>query len=226
MADDTLRLTRRQVRRVDEICIDEYGIPGLLLMEHAALALRQCVRDMIGGTPPDPVVIVCGGGNNGGDGYALARLLSLEDIVVRLLAAKPIDELDGDAATQANICAALKLPIEPATPDRVRTMSASLVVDALLGTGLASPPREDAVLLIKAMNDSGRPILAVDVPSGLDVDLGEPLGPAGTCVRAEQTCTFVAEKVGFLEASRFTGRVTVGDIGAPQAAVVKAMEPS
>ena len=224
MGEAKRRLTREQVRAVDRICIETYGIPGLLLMEHAALALKRCVHDLLPHRPVTPVLIVCGGGNNGGDGYALARLLHLEGWPVRLLAATPFEKLTGDAEVQARICHALGLPTESATPERIRDADVALVVDALLGTGLTSPPRDDAAGLIRAINALQCPVLAVDLPSGLDADVGRPLGATEDCVRASLTCTFVAEKAGFDVASEWLGQVVVGDIGAPEAAVERAIE--
>jgi NAD(P)H-hydrate epimerase len=212
------RLTREQSRELDRICIEVFGIPGLLLMEHAGIALQDACREMLGDRLR--VGIVCGGGNNGGDGYTLARLLANRGSQVRLFATKPFDALQGDAGVNARICERMKLSIEPADPGLVRDASVDLLVDALLGTGLTRPPRPDAVALIDAINANPAPVLAVDVPSGLDCDTGRPIGDA--CVRADRTVTMVAEKVGFPHAGAYVGRVTVGDIGAPSVAVEQA----
>ena len=218
-----LRLTRAQVRRVDLICTERYGIPGIVLMENAARALFATAVKMLGTAGGRRVLIVCGGGNNGGDGYALARHLHNAGYDVLIAAAKPVSQLVGDAAINARICERMSLPIEPATPDLVESAPADLVVDALVGTGLDKAPSEDSAALMRAINQRREPVLAVDVPSGLDCDTGRPLGSPEDCVRAERTVTFVAEKVGFASAREYTGDVIVGDIGAPAEAVEEAV---
>ncbi len=206
------RLTRDQVREVDRRAIQELGLPGIVLMENASRALAEAALEMLGGK--QRVLIVCGGGNNGGDGYAVGRHLHNRGMFVSILATKSVEELDGDAATNARVAAAMGLAIQSATPAAVRAAEVDLIIDALLGTGLTQPPREDAAGLIGAMNVHPAAVLAVDVPSGLDCDTGRPLG---ACVRADRTVTFVAEKAGFGEAAarEFLGEVTVGDIGVP-----------
>ena len=214
------RITREQAREIDRICVEEFGLPGVVLMENAALALLDACRDMLGGLRDKRVAIVCGGGNNGGDGYALARHLANGGAAVTIRAARPIDALAGDAAVNATVCRAMGLPTE----EDGTLPEADLIVDALLGTGLTSPPRDGAAEVIRAMNAHGGPVLSVDVPSGLDADAGRPLGPPSACVRADRTVTFVAEKVGFPRARAWTGEVVVGDIGCPRAAVERALE--
>ena len=206
------RLTRDQVREVDRRAIHELGLPGIVLMENAARALAEVALEMIGGRRR--VLVVCGGGNNGGDGYAVARHLHNRGAAVSILATKSVAELNGDAATNARVATAMGLSIQSATPAAVRAAEVDLIIDALLGTGLTEPPREDAAGLIGAMNAHPAAVLAVDVPSGLDCDTGRPLG---ACVRADRTVTFVAEKAGFSEAAAraFLGEVSVGDIGVP-----------
>ena len=217
------RLTREQVRRVDAICTDDFGIPGIVLMENAARAIADVALRLLAGAPGNRVLIICGGGNNGGDGYAAARHLHNSGCHVLLAAATPGDALIGDAATNAGIARRMGLQIEPATPELVRSAPADLLIDALLGTGIDQPPREAAAALILAMNARRQPLLAVDIPSGLDCDTGRPLGPAEHCIRATATVTMVAEKSGFPAARNFTGDIIIGDIGAPPAAIRRAM---
>ncbi len=213
----TVRLTREQIRAVDRICVERYGIPGIVLMENAARALCDAAVAMLpeGGR----ALIVCGGGNNGGDGYAVARHLHNAGVGVTLLAARPPESLEGDARINADIARRMSLAMRPATEEAIAQEPGDLLVDALLGTGLDRPPREDAARLIRAMNARGLPILAVDVPSGLDCDTGRPLGEEADCIRATRTVTMAAEKVGFAVGARWLGVVTVGDIGAPPEAI-------
>ncbi len=204
---------RENIRAFDRAAIEEYGIPGIALMEHAGIALRDQALKMLNGSD-GPVLIVCGSGNNGGDGYALARLLHNEGIDVSIVASKPTGELKGDAALNARVAEHMNLSIIIAD-DSTELTDAALVVDALLGTGLTSAPRGIAESLIEKINAHPAPVLAADLPSGLDCDTGEP---PGACVRAGRTLTFTGMKAGFAdEGSReWTGGVSVGAIGAPR----------
>ena len=207
---------------MDRICAEDFGLPTIVLMENAARALFDCVADVLGGRTPARVLVVCGGGNNGGDGYAVARHLGNAGHDVTILAAKPADEFDGDAAVNARVAEKMSLPILPATADRIAASDADVIVDALLGSGLTSPPRPDAAALIRAMNAHPARVVSADVPSGLDGDVGRPLGDDEDCVRADATVAFVAERVGFEEAQAWLGRVVVGDIGCPREAIDRA----
>ena len=206
---------------MDRICADEFGLPTLVLMENAARALFWAVTDVLDRRGGAKSLVVCGGGNNGGDGYAVARHLHNAGHGVTIAAAKAVDELDGDAATNARFVEKMNIPIRPATPELIASSDAAVIVDALFGSGLTSPPRLDAAALIRAMNDHPAEIVAADVPSGLDGDAGRPLG--ADCVRASVTVAFVAERVGFPQAAEWLGRVVVGDIGCPRAAIERAM---
>ncbi|MCG8508737.1 MAG: NAD(P)H-hydrate epimerase, partial [Rhodospirillales bacterium] len=154
-------------------------------------------------------------------GYAMARHLHNRGAKVELFAAKPLAELVGDAATNAEICRRLDLPmtaidqLESLDAARSEWASCDLIVDALFGTGMRDKPLPPFDAIIEAVTRlTGTQVLAVDIPSGLDCDTGEA---AGACVQANATVTFVAKKAGFdNEASqRYTGEVHVADIGAP-----------
>ena len=215
------RLTRDQVREVDRRAIHELGIPGIVLMENAAravadVALRRLDEVMYDGR----ISVLCGGGNNGGDGYAIARHLHNAGCEVEIFATTPPEKLEGDAAVQSRICGAMGFSIELLATGVDPEWFADIMIDALLGTGLSSPPRPDAAEWIEHVNTARNKhggiyeVLSVDLPSGLDCDTGRPLG---ACVRADRTVTFVAEKAGFMAASarEFLGEVTIGDIGVP-----------
>jgi NAD(P)H-hydrate epimerase len=168
-------------------------------------------------------LIVCGPGNNGGDGGVVARHLDAWGVSVRVVWFARSDQLRGDAAVQHDILA--RAGIEQTEwedegsdiADRLDPLiaEADWVVDALLGTGLTRPVEGTLHAAITTMNRSGKPILALDIPSGLDADSGQPLGVA---VRARATVTFVAPKVGFSApgAAGFTGEVAVAEIGLPR----------
>jgi NAD(P)H-hydrate epimerase len=207
-------LDRESVRRVDRAAIEEYGIPGIVLMENAALGLTIVALTMLDAASGDPpsVLIVCGNGNNGGDGYALGRHLHNAGVRVTF-AALGEPKAGSDAATNRDIALKMGLPEVPA--DRAgEHFDCDLIVDGIFGTGLDRPVRGAAAEIIDRINAGGRPVLAIDVPSGLDCDTGRPLG---TAIRAARTVTFVGRKPALADprARDFTGEVSVADIGAP-----------
>ena len=215
-AGEPLRLTRAQVREIDRLSIEQYRIPGIVLMENAARAVVDVTLDMLRGVEDPAVLIVCGGGNNGGDGLAVARHLHNRGVGVELAIANS-QPYTGDALINFEIVQAMEIPA-PAIEDADIPLEGGvvdLVVDALFGTGLRTPPRE--VWPIDLMNQFPVPVLSVDLPSGMDCDTGKPLR-AGACVVATRTVTFVAEKIGFANpaARQYLGEVTVGDIGCPR----------
>jgi NAD(P)H-hydrate epimerase len=210
-----IRLTRQQVREIDRRASERYHIPGIVLMENAARAVADAACEMLDNNCVGEILILCGGGNNGGDGLAVARLLHNRgaDVTVALLAAP--EKYQGDALTNFQIVQAMGLEITTATSAIIEAVRPLLIIDAIFGTGLTRAPDGPFTTLVRAIEHSRHPVLAIDVPSGLDCDTGRPLG---ACVRASRTVTFVAEKVGFdhPEARDYLGRVSVGDIGCPR----------
>ncbi len=206
-------LDRESVRAVDRAAVEEYGIPGIVLMENAARGLASEALRMVRGAGAAPsVLIVCGTGNNGGDGYALAR--HLHNAGVRVVLAPLGEPSPGtDAAVNRDICRAMGL-VEIAPAQIEAHLGSDLIVDGIFGTGLDRPVREPAAGIIDRINRSGRPVLAIDVPSGLDCDTGRPLGSA---IRADRTVTFVGLKPAMANpaAKEYVGEVVVADIGAP-----------
>jgi len=203
------------VRSVDRAAIEEYGIPGIVLMENASGALAREALSMLAerGRTGGVVLIVCGSGNNGGDGWALAR--HLHNAGAKPVIAPTKDPRPGtDAGTNCTICRAMGIAEVP-IDDLDRHRDADLVVDAIFGTGLDRAVEGDAARIIEWINAAGCPVLAVDVPSGLDCDTGLPLG---ACVTATRTVSFVGFKPGFTEmhAQPFVGEVVIGDIGSPR----------
>ena len=211
-------LNRRWSREVDRRAVEQYGMSGLVLMENAGrgVADRLCQLGIDG-----PVVIACGKGNNAGDGFVIARQLDLRGYHVRTLLFADPDELRGDAAANFAILSVAGLVVQifsgaaDASVIQRAIGNASWTVDALLGTGATGVPRSPIDQAILAMNSHPAPVMAVDVPSGLDCDTGQT---SPTTIEAVHTCTFVAQKPGFLmpSASRFTGIVHVLDIGVPR----------
>jgi NAD(P)H-hydrate epimerase len=219
MTNSLRPLSRAEVRDVDRRAIDEFGMSGIVLMENAGRGAAELLVQLgIGGR-----VIVCAGkGNNGGDGFVIARHLENRGVEVRVLLFADSQTLQGDAATNFHILRVAGTPIfEYHAATKPDTWAAELrscgwIVDALLGTGMQGTVREPMATVIHHINDAGVPVLAVDLPSGLDCDTGQPLG---ICVRAAHTATFVARKLGFdaPAAAPFIGEVHVVDIGVPLA---------
>jgi len=214
-------MSRDEVRRVDAWAIDEIGVPGVVLMENAGRSCAELVKQKLAGKDRPTVCIFCGAGNNGGDGYVIARHLLNAGVRVRTVLCGERDKVRGDARINLDILDRLGHAVELLDPGAedipvyVRTFggAADVIVDALFGTGLHGTLSGEAQALIEAINALDRPILAVDIPSGLDCDSGQPLG---TAIRAAYTVTFVAVKRGFLawaEARRYTGAIYVASIG-------------
>jgi NAD(P)H-hydrate epimerase len=210
-----LHLTRAQVREVDRIAIERYRIPGIVLMENAAIGVADVACEMLDNDCVGQVLIVCGGGNNGGDGLAVARHMSIRGADVTIALTVDPDQYQGDALVNWQIVRAMHLAVEPFGDSVLQRTKPLLIVDAIFGTGLQREPREPFAEQARIINAAHVPILSIDVPSGLDCDAGRPLGEVA--VVATQTVTFVAEKVGFAEpgARAYLGEVTVADIGCP-----------
>jgi len=202
-------LSREEVRSLDRLAIEEFGVPGIVLMENAG---RGCAELLMQINPQRlPVTILTGPGNNGGDGYVMARHLDYAGWPVTVWPISPSENLPADAAINRQIaqhCGWISTPTDSFPRP-------GWVVDALFGTGLTRPLSDEAADWVERMNRSGCPILAIDLPSGLDADTGEPLGVA---VQATHTASFVAWKKGFLNphAATWTGTVHVINIGAPR----------
>jgi hydroxyethylthiazole kinase-like uncharacterized protein yjeF len=197
-------LSNEEMAEADRLTIAA-GTPGILLMEQAgrAIADAAALRQPLGTS----IVVVAGPGNNGGDGFVAARLLSERGFRVRLLSLLGKDRLRGDAAEAAR---RFRGPVEPASPGGLA--DAGLVIDAVFGAGLARPVEGAARAMIEAMNVCAAPILAVDLPSGINGSTGARLG---TAVKAAETVTFFRRKPGhlLLPGRLHCGKVRVADIG-------------
>lgn len=223
---------------MDRAAIQEFGMPGVVLMENAAAAVEG---EVIAAADADDalVVIVCGSGNNGGDGFACARRLvnaahrNMRVVIVRCAAP---EHVHGDAVIHMDIADRMEIPIIELAGERAHLIlegmarsrgEPDIIVDALFGTGLDRPIEgelSEVVSWINAQGERGAVVIAVDIPSGLDCDTGRPLLAAGAkddrgaVVRADTTVTFVGLKQGFVDEASwdYVGEVVVGDIGAPR----------
>jgi len=219
-------LSREAVRRVDRLAVERYGIPSIVLMENAAIGLRERALEMLASARSQRVAVLAGPGNNGGDGFALARHLHNTGCDVVVIATGDPAAYRGDAATNLAVIRSMGIRVvgfdAPAGPAVLEDAARppALLVDALLGTGVREAVRGsvgEAIACLNRLRSPGAPVLAVDLPSGLDCDSGLPAG-GGAAVEADATVTFVALKPGFLRlgAQRWTGEVTVAGIGAPR----------
>lgn len=209
-------LSRAEVRDLDRRAIHEYGVPGVVLMENAGRGAAELLLRL--NPKRREVLILCGPGNNGGDGFVMARHLENAGIPVGLMFLG--DRVPtGDAGVQYQIArtAGLVGEFSPDSAARADFIAGygGWIVDALFGTGLARAIMSPFAEVVAAVNKSKQPVLAVDLPSGLDCDTGMPLG---LTVRATHTATFVAPKIGFTApaAAAWLGEVHVIDIGAPK----------
>jgi hydroxyethylthiazole kinase-like uncharacterized protein yjeF len=202
--------TAEEMRAADAHAIDEAGVPSIDLMERASAGLARVVAEV---AEAGPIRVVAGKGNNGGDGLACARLLREEGREVDVLAVGDLSETKGDART--NLDRLPGDPPEPFAPERLAGSGA--IVDAMLGTGFEGSPREPVAGAIAAINEAGAPVVACDVPSGVNATTGEIEGEA---VRAGATATFHGPKIGLHVApgAFHSGRVEVVEIGIPRGA--------
>ncbi len=211
--------TAQEMRNIDRISIDSYQIPGIVLMENAALA---CVGEIKKDFPlaDISVCVVCGKGNNGGDGLAIARHLHNDGAKVKVLLVSGSEYL-GDAKINYDICESMDIDIDEISDidDFVHTLSqCDVIIDAILGTGAKGEITGHLYDVINAVNESGKYVLSVDVPSGINSDTGEVLTVA---VNGTKTVTFGAYKRGMFlyPAADFTGEIVVAPISIPQSVI-------
>ena len=213
-------MTRDEVRAIDAWAINTIGIPGVVLMENAGRSCAELIEEKLKDVTGPKVCIFCGTGNNGGDGYVIARHLINRGIQVAVVICGDRDKIKGDAKINLDILERMGRFVElldPSGGDIAGQVErpgngAGVIVDSLFGTGLRGQLSDEYRRLIESINASKSPVLAVDIPSGLDCDSGKPLGEA---IRAAWTVTFVAVKKGFLSAgaAQYTGEIFVASIG-------------
>lgn len=205
-------LTAEEMAALDREAIEDYGIDVLALMENAGVATAQLARRMLGGDVKGlSITCLVGKGNNGGDGLVAARHLHDWGADVRVLLAGEKSSLRDVPARQLAIVERMEIPIEGPEAD---LGGVRLLIDALLGYSSKGNPREPMARMIRRANSSEVPILAVDIPSGIDASTGEPGDPS---VRAKATVTFGLPKTGFLHpvARGHVGDLYLADISMP-----------
>ncbi len=216
--------TAEQMQGLDRAAINDFGIPGIVLMENAGRGAVEAITREYGALAGKLVSIFAGPGNNGGDGLVIARHLHQQGARPHVFLLTEPEKLLGDAATNLVIVQKLSIPIHLIlSQDDLNNLEDQLgrsrfVIDAIFGTGLTREVTGHFAEVIKRINMFSCPVVAVDIPSGLNSDNGQPLGQ---CVQADLTVTFGLAKVGLVvqPGARYVGKLEVVDIGIPQEAV-------
>lgn len=205
-------VTAREMQEIDHRTIKGCGIPSAVLMERAGLAVARKIAEMY---PPGKLIVLAGAGNNGGDGIVVGRELHNSGWHVKILLLLKEDKLSSDCLAQYRAARQIGVPIDFRTTIDQADLHAAVVVDALFGTGLSKDITGSLAETIDRLNDSGAPVIAVDIPSGVSSDNGHILG---TAVRATATVTFGAPKRGhfLFPGADYTGELFVEDIGFPR----------
>ncbi|MHB8173508.1 MAG: NAD(P)H-hydrate dehydratase [Nitrospirota bacterium] len=215
--------TSAEMRELDRRTIEEFGIPGIVLMENAGRAVVSAMVHKWGPVEGRRYLIFCGKGNNGGDGLVIARRLHNmgAEVSVRLFS----DDMKGDAGINLNAARKIGISINPVSQDLHEETSeaahAEAVIDAMFGTGLSTVIKDPYARVIKMINSTARKVVAVDVPSGVNSDDGRVLG---TSVRAHLTVTFGLPKRGLylFPGAQAAGVIKMAEIGIPEAAIDEA----
>ncbi|MDD4495193.1 MAG: NAD(P)H-hydrate epimerase, partial [Eubacteriales bacterium] len=221
-------VTPKQMSQIDRIAIEKFGIPGIVLMENAALTVVSEVMNVIGDTGAKKAVVVCGKGNNGGDGFAIARHLHLKGINSKIYLVASKAAVFGDALINLKIAEKLGISVIEICGDagveafkqsfKNDIMSNCVIVDALFGTGFKGEVSGPACDVINIINSACCHVISVDIPSGVNGETGEA---GSVCIEADRTVTLGFPKVGLVIAPgcEKTGKLSVADIGIPPGAV-------
>ena len=217
--------TAQEMNNIDRRTRDEYGIPTILLMENAASGITRTVVEMLGSVSRKRVTVICGKGNNGGDGLAAARQLYNRGANVSVYLLSDITAFTAEAEMNLNIALKTGVEIHGKGTYHTNTLRSALnhshmILDAMIGTGLSSTVKEEYKEVIELINDSNRPVVAVDIPTGIASDTGEVMG---TAVKATTTVTFAIPKRGHIlyPGCDYTGNLQIVDISIPKSAIEK-----
>jgi NAD(P)H-hydrate epimerase len=215
-------LTAKQIREIDRLSTQQFGIPSILLMENAGMRIVEALEERFDDLEERAIAIVCGKGNNGGDGFVVARQLIQKGTYPSVFLIGKEDDVSGDARTNLDILKAIGFPPTLITDaeewhrERAELLDADIIVDALLGTGLTKPATGLYAAVIESFCDDfpRAEIISIDLPSGLPADSAHPVGPA---VEADLTVTFTALKpcLVLFPNQEYAGDVILADIGNP-----------
>jgi len=221
-------VTAREMQELDRRTINDIGIPGIVLMENAGRGTCEHVRSYFPEIPGKRIIVLCGRGNNGGDGFVIARCFHNAGFNVKAFLFADRARVSGDALTNLDAFTAMGGSVEEIGDEQQwkdagsHVLNAGLVIDALLGTGLSSEVMGLYRRVIEDINHASCiPVVAVDIPSGIDATTGAVLG---TAVRADLTCTFGLPKMGLIlfPGAEYAGSLEVVDIGIPRSLVSSA----
>lgn len=212
--------TPSQMNEIDRRTINEIGIPGVVLMENAAGRVSEEAVKMLGSAAGKKVIVIAGKGNNGGDAFAVARQLGVMGCNVKVYVTARKEDISGDAGINLGILRKIGLePVELTENSRMEELknvlpSADLIIDGILGTGLKGEVRDDVNAVINIVNAAQKPVISIDIPSGISGETGQVLG---CCIKAVKTVTFALPKLGTLvhPGCEYTGELIVADIGIP-----------
>jgi len=219
-------VTAAEMKELERIAIEDYGLPSLVLMENAGRHVAEVVRQILGDVRDKTVTIFVGKGNNGGDGLVAARHLVNMGAEVKLLALANMGDFSEDAAVNLGIWHKMGQRVysilhgDGINIVRLILMNTDLIVDAVYGTGFKGKVSEKVGRIFEALNGSGKPIVAVDIPSGLEADSGKV---SESCIQADHTVTFGLPKLGLLlgPGTDYVGNLHVADISLPEGLVEK-----
>jgi len=214
-------ITSQKMREIDKLTQEEFGIPAIILMENAGRMASQVAFDMLLKSKKGKVICICGRGNNGSDGFVSARHLFNNGVDIEVFLVGELFQFKGDAKINFDILRKIKVRIRILKTDndlklfKEKLKGAELIIDAIFGIGLSGEVKEPYRSIIKVMNKSKKPILAIDVPSGLDATEGKILG---VCVKAAKTVTFALPKIGFIrnDGPFYIGELVTVDISIPK----------
>ncbi len=216
------------MREVDSITIEEVGIPGIVLMENAGTGIVRTMERVIKNLARKKVLVVCGKGNNGGDGFVIARHLFLKSVNLQIILLGTVKSLQGEARTNADSARKLNIPLLEMTQANSSQLSHALrhsqvIVDAIFGTGLTRKVDGLTASVIRKLNVSGKFVVAVDIPSGIDSDTGQLSGPH---IQADLTLALAAFKRShfLFPAAEAMGAIELIDIGIPTSVIDRVAE--
>ena len=214
-------VTSQEMRRLDKEAAEKFGIPSVVLMENAGRAVYEPAHGMLSGAKEKKTLCGCGRGNNGGDGFVAARHLINNGFDTEIFLLGDPATLKGDAKINYNILHKVKIKFKLLKDNRKldsfreSLKKSGLLIDAILGTGISGEVKDPFASAINLMNQSKKPILAVDTPSGLDATEGKALG---SCIKATKTVTFAFPKTGFIknDGPDKIGALVVAEISLPE----------
>ncbi|MCL4442004.1 MAG: NAD(P)H-hydrate epimerase, partial [Firmicutes bacterium] len=207
-------VTASEMKEMDRRAMEQYGIPGVVLMENAGLRVVEVIQDVLKEVKGKVFTILVGKGNNGGDGLVVARHLHNRGSQVKVLLLADPEEFQGDARVNLNIWQKMGQPLYQVNQInginivKVALLNTDLIVDALYGTGFHGSVNEKVGRVIDLINASRLPVVAVDIPSGVEADTGRAYGP---CIQADHTVTFGLPKIGLVvePGAGYAGRLHV-----------------